>query len=465
MNRSPLSSFKRIATVASGTLLGSLLALACSSRGLSASPDMGPASPEAPQAAAGTSALTYFKDVKPIVDAKCVQCHAAGGIAPFSLTNFDEVKPHAAAMKSAVASRIMPPWLATQGCNDYKGDISLSDEQIKTIATWADGQTPMGNEKDYVAPAAAPDVKMARIDRTLSLAEPYTPSKSPDDYRCFILDWPETQQKFVTGFTVHPDHPAIVHHAIAYVARPEQVAAYQKLDDAEPGQGYTCFGGPGGTAPQFLAGWAPGGGSPSFPDGTGIKVEPGSKIVLQIHYNTSSAPAVPDATTIAMKLDDQVEKEAAVLPFTNPSWVLGKTMTIPARMQNVSHSFSADPSPALGRLTSGLLAAGDSFTIYASNLHMHTRGVHTALSIDRQAAAPAESPANANAEPSNTCLLNIDKWNFHWQRSYPLAKPTTFHPGDKLSLECRWDNDLDHDLNWGEGTGDEMCVGFLYVTK
>jgi hypothetical protein len=408
-----------------------------------------------PPSTTTASSITYFKDIKPILDSKCVQCHTAGGIGPFSLKTVDEVKPHLAAIKSAVTARTMPPWLATKGCADYKSDISLSDAQIQTISAWVDAAGTLGSEGDYVAPPAPPATELPRVDATLALPAPYTPSKSPDDYRCFVLDWKATTEKFVTGFQVHPDHPAIVHHAIAYAATPDQVAQYEKLDADEPGEGYTCFGGPGGDGnPQFLAAWAPGGGAPTFPEGTGIKVVPGSKIVLQIHYNTQSAPPAADATTVALRLEDHVDKEGAIVPFLDPRWPAAQTMTIPARMQNVEHSFRADPSLFIGALAPGVLDPGRAFNIYASVLHMHTRGFHGSLKIEHKDPAEGEE-----------CLLNIDQWNFHWQRAYQFDKPKVFKPGDELAIECKWNNDLDKALNWGEGTQDEMCIGFVYVTR
>jgi hypothetical protein len=246
-----------------------------------------------------------------------------------------------------------------------------------------------------------------------------------------------------------------VHHAIAYVAAPENVADYAKLDADEPGEGYTCFGGPGGSGtPQFLAGWVPGSDASIFPKGTGIKVTPNSKIVLQIHYNTSNAPAAPDATTISMMFEDKVEKEAAIVPFLDPQWSQAGTMDIPARMQHVDHSFTADPSLFIAFAAPGVVPPNQPYSVYGSLLHMHTRGYHTSLNVTHQ------DPA-AGSE----CMLNIDAWNFHWQRSYTFAKPKTFRPGDQLTIDCKWNNDQDHDLNWGEGTQDEMCIGFIYVTR
>src|SRR5262249_13395355 len=154
-----------------------------------------------------------------------------------------------------------------------------------------------------------PDRKggLSRVDRELKLPEAYTPALRPDDYRCFLLDWPEASQKFITGFGVPPGNAAIVHHVLAYAEPPAQVARYQAYDDADPRRGSTCFGGPrpatadGTDLPNQLGGWAPGVLGIDFPASTGIGVEPGSKIVVQMHYNTSDTPPAPDQTVVRLK--------------------------------------------------------------------------------------------------------------------------------------------------------------------
>jgi hypothetical protein len=94
---------------------------------------------------------------------------------------------------------------------------------------------------------------------------------------------------------------------------------------------------------------------------------------------------------------------------------------------------------------------------------MHTRGTRAKLEIERAGGA-------------KECVLEIPQWDFHWQGAYDLTQPKTARPGDRLALECHWDNSAANqpivggqrqpprDLNWGEGTNDEMCLGLFYVT-
>ncbi len=399
--------------------------------------------------------LTYYKDVKPIMDAKCATCHYDGGVAPFSLTTYDEVEPRAGVAMLAVRDGLMPPWKANKDCNDYTGDFSLSDAQKQTIIDWVQQGALEGDPADEGP--ALPDnrLTMSRVDKTVTMAQAYTPQQSPDDYRCFLIPWPEeyTTTKYVTGFRAVPGNEEVVHHVIAYLATPAQVATYQQLDTDEAGPGYTCFGGSGGPSQEWLGGWAPGNLGSDFPPGTGIAVEPGSMIVMQVHYNTLKVGAQSDTTSLELKIDDSVEKLGRVQPWTNVSWVNSQAMEIPAGDSDVMHSFEFDMTFVTG---------GQPFTIYSTNLHMHTLGKSGIVKINR-------------ADGSEDCMLQIDNYDFDWQDSYGFKNPVTFNPGDSMYLECHWDNSPENQpmVNgepripvtqfWGEGTTDEMCLTTFYI--
>jgi len=402
-----------------------------------------------------SSELTYWKSVKPIADAKCVACHTENNIAPFTLESFADFKAESDKVRVAVANRVMPPWPPGSGCADYNEDRSLSDDEIATITGWIDQGAKEGNPSDYnpVTPATG---GLSRVDRTLSLAAPYTPTLAPDEYRCFVMDWPDATDKYITGFRASPGNAPIVHHVIAFLAQPKYVAAYQQLDDADPAPGYVCFGGPGGpnggAGTHWLGAWAPGSRGDDFPTGTGIKVPAGSKVILQVHYNLTNNNGLPDQTSIDFKLDDSVQKEALIQPWTNIDWVQNHTMVIPAGNADQMYSWTFAPAAYWGYITSNIIPSGATVTMWSAGLHMHTRGRHAELSI-------------IHPDGSKECMLQIPKWDFHWQGAYAFTQPKTFAAGDQLYLECHFDNsDSTMARNWGEGTADEMCLGSFYVT-
>jgi len=352
----------------------------------------------------------------------------------------------------------MPPWSPNAECNSYHGDRSLTAAQKQLFNAWVEGGTLEGDPANEGEPLQLDMPGLTRVDKTLTMDTSYTPSVAPDDYRCFLIPWPEefTGDKFVTGFNVTPGNAKIVHHVIAYVASPAQRAEYEQLDADEAGAGYTCFGGSGGSAQQGLGGWVPGTRGLDFPEGTGIKIEAGSTIILQVHYNTQAGSTETDTTSMDLRLGDTVEKEAQQMGWLNPQWLSG-SMPIDAGDANAAHSFSFSPVTALQLL--GATTASE-VTVYSAGLHMHQLGTSGKLAIN-----------------GGDCLLQIDDWDFNWQGDYTFKEPIKMGASDQLSIDCSWDNSLmnqpmvdgspmpPRDVNWGEGTSDEMCLGTFYWTE
>jgi len=398
-------------------------------------------------------AESYYKDIKPIVDMKCSGCHQAGGVGPFPLTTYEEVSAMKDVSLLSVESRSMPPWPPAQDCADLQFDRSLSEEEIALFGRWVKAGAPAGDPKTAAPSSEPPTAALPRVDHTLVMKEAYTPKVSPDDYRCFVLDWPASSTKFITGMNLVPGNRSMIHHMIAFLAKPDQVAEYQGLDDADATPGYECFGGPGGQQIlTWLGRWVPGSLKTGLPEGTGMEVPAGSKVIIQLHYNTLTTPAVPDQTSLEIMVEDTVEKPAFIIPFTNPQWLEGQTMDIPANSEGVVHTFAQNPGFFFNFLSDGAIAPDKPVTIHGAGLHMHTRGMQASLELLR-------------GDGQEECVLDIPKWNFHWQGMYDHKQSKMWNPGDKLRLECHYNNPTSTDMNWGEGTLDEMCLGTVLISQ
>jgi len=121
-------------------------------------------------AAAQTSQpVTFSKDIAPILQRSCQQCHRPNSVAPMSLLTYEEARPYARAMKARTALRekrgAMPPWYIEKnvGIQHFKDDFSLSEDEIAKIAAWADTGAPQGNPADLPPPLTFPDGKSWRI--------------------------------------------------------------------------------------------------------------------------------------------------------------------------------------------------------------------------------------------------------------------------------------------------------------
>ncbi|MCA9691605.1 MAG: monooxygenase [Myxococcales bacterium] len=405
----------------------------------------------------GEPAVTYHRDVRPILAAHCEECHTVGKIAPFPLTTYDEVFELRELVLLNLEGGVMPPWPPAPDCGDYLAEKIVAQAEIDTVRAWVEDGAAEGDPADYVPPDV-PDIGDDwQADVALEIPEPYVPIQKPDDYRCFLLDWPEQETAYVSGFRAVPGELREVHHVIAFSVAPDKVAEYEALDAAEEGPGYTCFGGPGGEIVEpddvgvWLGAWAPGFGAGLYPEGTGLRMEPGSKVVLQVHYNVPATGPLPDQTRIEFKVEDAVEREAFMLLWADILWLMGD-MHIPAGSPSTVHTWEYDPTVVLGFLTD-VIPSATPFEIHVVGHHMHTLGVRGRSHIVREGG-------------EQQCLLDIPDWDFNWQGTYMFKAPVPFYPGDRLHVECEFDNSKGGgDVNWGDKTTDEMCLGIYYITE
>jgi Copper type II ascorbate-dependent monooxygenase, C-terminal domain len=414
---------------------------------------------------------TYYQDVKPILDARCAGCHFSGGIAPFSLRTYAQARRHRAAIAHAVATRHMPPWFADSRVRAYKYDPSLTNAQIATLRRWAAKGAPAGNPARPGRPVRAVAPPAIRADVRLPMPESYTPSRrnGRDDYRCFALDWSPAATTFVTGFNVRPGFAKEVHHIIVYLAQPADAPTLEHWENADTAPGYSCYGGPSLTGDDqiganFLAGWAPGSGGSLLPDRTGIELPPGSRLILQVHYNLDHTRPAPDRSVLELQLAERVALHGSYIPLVDPKWIISpQTMRIPAGQKRVVHSVTLDPRPFLPFL-GARIDTSRGFTIHSVAHHMHVLGKRGDVAL-------------VQANGRRVRLLTIRDWHFHWQREYQLVRPEVFEPGDALSIRCEHDNSRANQplvngrrtrprtVYWGEDSTDEMCIAFLYVVE
>ncbi len=372
---------------------------------------------------------------------------------------------------------------------------------VPSASTGEGPTTPAASSADPSAEsdpaAAAGGIDEAGIV-TVGLAEPYTPtseSTATDDYRCFLLDTGVPEDRFITGVRFVPDNAEVVHHAILYRVRPQQIQAAQQRDADTPGQGWSCFGGPdlpsaGGNAVRsldsapWLAAWAPGGREARYPEGTGVFLEKGSSVILQVHYNLLAGQG-PDSTSVRLRTvpgdSDLKPLETMLLPAPVELPCLpdesGPLCDRDAAVEDTIERFGGESlrtiwglqlicdgdlvEPRAGATQSCTHSVDAPVTVYASAGHMHLLGREISI------------VANAG-KPGEKTLLDIDMWDFDNQGAQPLAEPFDLAAGDTLTVTCTHDAKLRSQLpalegtdpryiTWGEGTTDEMCLGILTV--
>ena len=451
-----------------------------------------------------TAAPSFKRDVAPIIADKCSGCHQIGGIAPFPLQTARQISAKATLIGAVVGAGIMPPWPPGRSSPAYIGQDTriLSAQQRATVLSWARAGGKIDGPARRPPATRPPEVREGETLLDLRMPSPYRPSAPKgvtDDYRCFLLDPKQSGDVAVTSARIDPGQPKVVHHVILFRVPPGQVAAAKQLDGSQSGPGWSCFGGTGlpagdsvGTIvdslndASWVAAWAPGWGGNRLPEGTGVPLAAGSQIVMQVHYNLLNghsrdrshalltvAPASAKLTPLkTMLLPGPVElacapgEQGRLCSRNEALFELSRkygsnAAVMPAGLLILCRGSAANPEPTPVSTCDRRITAPT--TIYVAAGHMHLLGAAIRLELN---------PGTAKAR----VLLDIPRWDFHWQNAYTLAKPVRAEAGDVVRVTCRHDvHKRMHEehgvpktpryILWGEGTTDEMCLGILQVTR
>jgi hypothetical protein len=421
---------------------------------------------------------TWYQDVGPIVANHCMGCHQAGGIAPFSLTAYEDAADIAPQLLDAVETGLMPPWDAEDAADcapprGWKDDPRLSAAEIDTLRIWIEDGTPAGTVADLPDPIST---ALTGITHTVTPTVPYVTSGPDDEFMCFLMQPEFTEQiKWMTGLQVVPGNPDVVHHAVMVQMNPgPELDALIALHG--DGAAFECTNPATADGSYLLGVWTPGNQPVQTSTDLSVPMLRGGAIVMQVHYHPANQVNEPDATRIDLRLSDVWPSKmytygawgnafAAPELLPDPDDRSGPEFRIPAN--------DADHGEHM-RFVVNAGTLGD-VPLFAAYPHMHYIGVGLKVKLERANPAPGE--------PTNECLVNVPKWNFDWQRSYqyqaPLDELPIVRTGDILDIQCTYDNTLNNpfvqraladagltqpiDVVLGEQTLDEMCLGIFGI--
>ena len=330
-------------------------------------------------ARAADAPVTFSKDVAPIFQAKCQNCHHLGAGAPMALTTYEESRPWARSIKARVQAREMPPWHLdkTVGIRKYKNDISLTDQEIATIAAWVDGGALQGNPADqppartFAAEDAwhigKPDLIVA-MDGTHKMY-----AKGPDWWIDYFAEVPIEEDRYIKAMEIRPSNRRIVHHVVISVIEP----------DAPPGTPETGVN---------LHEYAVGKYGDTFAENTGRLLKKGSRLRYDMHYFANGEEAM-DRTEMAFIFYPKgfVPKyEVRSIAFRN---IPNDELEIPPNTVSRHDGYFRLPRPA---------------RLDAFQPHMHMRG--RAMTLEA-----------INLDNTVTVLSSVDHFDFNWHVSYLYA--------------------------------------------
>ena len=382
----------------------------------------------------GAGAVSYARDVAPILQRKCVSCHSAGEIGPFAMSGYQKVRGWSAMIREVVLDRRMPPWHADPHVGKFSNDRSLTAAEAQTLTQWVADGCPRGEGDDPLAartPAAEaaeasadanpspPAWVLGEPDFLVRIPKQDVPATGTVDYRYIDSDFVAPRDMWLRAASTRPGNPKVVHHIIVRMRYPDR------------------YDGPRGDSFLFTT-WVPGLGQGEFPQGTGLFVPKGARFNFEVHYTTNGEPQT-DESEVGLFL----AKEPAKMVFEVRA-AHTRDLDIPAGVANAQH-------------TAKYFFKRDAI-LYGLAPHMHVRGSWFKFEL-------------VEPDGKHEVLLSVPNYDFNWQTSYQLAEPRRVPAGSWMLCTGGFDNSPQNPHNpdptrratWGLQTNNEMFMGFMDV--
>ena len=391
---------------------------------------------------ADSKQVTFSKDVAPILQRACQNCHRPDSIAPMSLLTYNEARPWARSIKTKVALRQMPPWHIDRnvGVNKFKDDPSLTDAEIATISAWVDAGSPEGDLADMPPPRQFTDLDqwhMGKPDIIVSMPAPYMlKAKGGDEFYDIEVDPGFTEDVYVAALETKPDSGfKVVHHCTTNLVE----------DPEEDPVGL------------FLNEYAIGKNADIFPSNSGRLIKAGSKIHFNLHLHPSG-----QVTPVKISLGLKLYPKGTVPKYVAFTQHMGDVsdLDLPAGQITRNDGYFRLPRPAV---------------ITAFQPHFHVRGKAQCM----EAIYPDVRADSARPGPARTDTLScVSDYQYGWSITYNYAEDVLpILPAGTVIHVTTWHDNSDQNphnpdpKNWvggGQRTIDEMAfawVSLFYIDE
>ena len=405
-------------------------------------------------AAPTISTPTFYKDIVPVLQNRCQECHRSGEAAPMSFMSYNEVRPWAKAIKTAVLTKKMPPWNADPHFGHFSNDRSMPQAEIEAVTAWVDGGAPAGDPKDAPKPRQFEDGwQIGQPDLLIQMpAAIDVPATGVIDYTYIVIPTGFTEDKWVQFAEIRPGARPVIHHILAFVRPPGS----RWLKEAKPGVPYIPerWNAPDRQAKrekatqgnledqlpgEMLVGYAPGVPAAKCKPGEAKMVPAGSDIVLQLHYTPNGKPTT-DLSKVGL-IFSKAPVERRIMTMS----ALNVFIKIPAGDPNYeAHSHITLTEP-----------------VNLVNLapHMHLRG--------KDFLFKAVYPTG-----ESETLLSVPHYDFNWQLSYVEQQELPLPKGTRIECTAHYDNsannpanpDATQEVKWGDQSWEEMMIGFFDIS-
>ena len=368
-----------------------------------------------------TGDITYAKHIAPLFNARCVECHRDGELAPFPLTTYDDIIGWEETICEVIEDNRMPPWFANPEHGEFKNDCRLSEDEKDMVFKWVDNGMPKGDDKDLPEPPKFSEGwRIPKPDQVFYMKEdPFTVrAQGTISYKHFVVDPEWDEDKYICAAEARPDNKSVVHHILVYVLPPGSR-------------------GRGGGLDNILVGYAPGSTPVELEEGVAMKIAAGSKLLFQMHY-TPNGYEQKDRSYAGVKF---VDKES-VDKLIRGRVAIQERLRIPPN--KADYTVKADYRVSRDEM------------LLSMTPHMHLRG--SAFKYE------AEYP-----DGTKEVLLDVPNYDFNWQLKYILEEPKLLPRGTTIECTAIYNNSESNPVNpnpnktvrWGDQSWEEMMIGFF----
>jgi len=373
---------------------------------------------------AHSTAVTYTKDVAPVLRRHCVECHQPNTEAPFSLLTYEDAKKQGQTMAEVVSDEAMPPWYASAAHDDFQNRRDMSATERDSIVAWVRGGMPRGGSSADSTPIPLRKVVGAgwligKPDLVVQTKLHAIPAEGFVKYRYEPLSYVFPQDTWIDKIQILPDNPKVVHHCNLIL-----VPAFgDKVKNA-----------------LFVTGKVPGGIPMELKDGIAVRVPKMYLPLLQIHFTTNGHAEKCRISVGFRYAREKVQKELHLERISSHDFAIA----------------AGDPHYKIAQTweTKRDIVGVGLFT------HMHVRGTDMTYL--------AHYP-----DGKTETLLVVPNYSFDWQIGYSWQPGTRKFPkGTKFEVVAHYDNspfnpfnpDPKKTVREGDQTTEEMMYGFLFYT-
>ncbi|WP_231742310.1 redoxin domain-containing protein [Stieleria varia] len=367
--------------------------------------------------------VTFNRDIAPILNTHCVECHRPGEIGPMELTDYDEVIGWGQMILEVIDEKRMPPWHADPAVGHYEGERIMPRADRDTIAKWIDEGMAEGDAADLPPQQhfasgwhleTKPDAELPMRDRPFLV-----PSEGIIEYQYFVVDPGWKTDQWIQAAQVIPGDASVVHHCIVFVRPPDG----------------SLFNGIG-----WLGAYVPGQRTFALPPGHARRIPAGSKLVFQMHYTPNGRETNDQSRVGVWRIP-----ESEVTHEVTTQIAINHEFEIPPENGDFEVKMTKDSFYAGGRML-GITP------------HMHLRGKSFRLDATWK-------------DGKTETMLSVPHYDFNWQHWYAFRKPVDLDAIQSLEMTVTFDNSRGNPVNpapeeyvsWGDQTHEEMAIAFFDV--